>query len=390
MTYQNCYYITERKPEDAHLKNATNKARADVETTFRNLGMQEIKIDIAFQGDNASIAASLKEHKATYDIWKKALKHLQKGDTLFVQVPAISHCIFLGKLFKSLRAKGIRVVLLIHDLEKLRFIESEDVPFKTRVRQQLDESSVLKSADMVIAHNKKMIEYLVSEGLDKDHLVSLEIFDYLMPEDFEVHKPYEADVAEYEKPLPRHAAEFGYEVPGTATAHSDLIIAGNLDSDKVGYLKDIGRVPNVKFQLYGVGYKDESANAVYNGSFLPEELCSHLHGNFGLVWDGTSVDTCAGNYGTYLKYNDPHKTSLYLVCGFPVVVWDQSAISGFVLQHGAGIAVSSLMDAGSAIAALTPGEYKALCENAAAVSKDLRTGHYLRTAVDECMTRLGK
>ena len=111
-------------------------------------------------------------------------------------------------------------------------------------------------------------------------------------------------------------------------------------------------------------------------------------GDFGLVWDGTSIDTCAGNYGTYLKYNDPHKTSLYLVCGFPVVVWEKSAISRFVLARGAGIAVASLLEAGDAIAALSPKEYEAMCKNAAAVSAELRSGSYLKRAVAECMKRL--
>ncbi len=361
--YNHCYYISERKAEDAHLKNATNKARADVEFTLSELGMEEIKIALEFQGDNASIAASLKEHRNTYHVWKKTLAHLGKGDLLVVQFPSISHCIFLGKLFRELRGRGVTVVLLIHDLEKLRFIEA-DVPFKTRVRQSLDESSVLKAADLVIAHNPVMIDYLAAEGVDREKLVSLDIFDYRMPADFEPHKPYE------------ETDDTNLDAPG-----ADLIIAGNLDSDKVGYLKDIGRVPGVRFQLYGVGYKDENANAVYP---------AYLHGNFGLVWDGTSVDTCAGNYGTYLKYNDPHKTSLYLMCGFPVVVWDKSAISKFVLEHGAGIVVSSLLEAGDAIRSLDPNEYEQMCKNAAAVSADLRSGHYLKTAVAECMKRLGR
>ncbi len=187
--YKNCYYVSERKAEDAHLKNATNKARADVEFTLAELGMKEVKIALEFQGDNASIAASLKEHWNTYKVWKKTLAHLGKGDLLVVQFPSISHCIFLGKLFKELRGRGVTVVLLIHDLEKLRFIEAE-VPFKTRVRQSLDESSVLKAADLVIAHNPVMIDYLVGEGVAREKLVSLDIFDYRMPADFEPHKPY--------------------------------------------------------------------------------------------------------------------------------------------------------------------------------------------------------
>lgn len=372
---RNCYYVTERRPEDAHLKNATNKARADVEATFRSLQMTEIKIDIAFRGENASIGASLKEHRETYGIWKDALSFLQKGDALFVQMPAISHCIYLGRLFSSLRKKGVKVILLIHDLEKLRFVEAEDVPFKTRVRQRLDETSVLKSADLIIAHNPKMAKYLEGEGIPAEKLVSLQIFDYLLPEDFAVHRPYSE--------VRRRGVDIAAQ-----PAVTDLIVAGNLDSDKVGYLKDIGSVSDIRFQLYGVGYKDDSANAVYNGSFLPDELPAYLHGNFGLVWDGTSVETCAGNYGTYLKYNNPHKLSLYLACGFPVVVWEQSAMAPFVAEHGVGLAVASLRDVGETVSLLTPEKYESMCKNAAVVGQDLRKGTYLTTAVEEALRRV--
>lgn len=62
---------------------------------------------------------------------------------------------------------------------------------------------------------------------------------------------------------------------------------------------------------------------IWHGSFKPEESPEHLQG----VWDGDSVDTCAGNTGAYLRYNNPHKTSLYLACGMPVIVWKEAAIA---------------------------------------------------------------
>ena len=55
--------------------------------------------------------------------------------------------------------------------------------------------------------------------------------------------------------------------------------------------------------------------------------------NFGLVWDGTSLDGCNGRYGEYLKFNNPHKTSLYLSCGIPVIIWKEAALADFVEEH---------------------------------------------------------
>lgn len=55
-------------------------------------------------------------------------------------------------------------------------------------------------------------------------------------------------------------------------------------------------------------------------SLAAEELPGALVQSFGLVWDGNSMDTCTGNYGSYLRINDPHKVSLYLSSGLPIIV----------------------------------------------------------------------
>jgi hypothetical protein len=37
---------------------------------------------------------------------------------------------------------------------------------------------------------------------------------------------------------------------------------------------------------------------------------AQLRAAFGLVWDGTSIHMCSGEYGFYVYNDNPHKSSL--------------------------------------------------------------------------------
>ena len=99
--------------------------------------------------------------------------------------------------------------------------------------------------------------------------------------------------------------------------------------------------------LYGINYDEQnitSLNVEYKGAFLPNEIPSKLEGSFGLVWDGDSTDGCNGASGDYIRYNNPHKLSLYISSCLPVIVWSQAAIADFVRQHNIGFCVDKLID----------------------------------------------
>ena len=199
-----------------------------------------------------------------------------------------------------------------------------------------------------------MKKVLVSQGVPADKMVILEIFDYLIP-NFE------------EKTAPQK--------------DQPIIVAGNLNPTKSGYLYNLPEQP--AYNLYGVGYDESRAlkNTSYFGSFMPDNLPTALEGSFGLVWDGDSSETCQGSYGNYLRFNNSHKASLYLASGFPVVVWKESALAHFILEKSCGIAVASLHDLEAALENLTEKEYADLSENARRIGKDLREGYYLRSAL---------
>lgn len=108
----------------------------------------------------------------------------------------------------------------------------------------------------------------------------------------------------------------------------------------------------------------------------------YLNQSFGLIWDGPSIETCEGTYGSYLKFNNPHKTSLYISSGLPVVIWRQAALADFVLQNKIGIVIDNLNQLDSALDSVSQQKYKEIKSNTLVIAERLRTGYYTKKAVD--------
>ena len=353
------YYLKERDALEHSRKNAGSKARNDVEAILEPLGFEPVDVVIPYKKVK-TVFGAVKTTFSNYRFWKKQVQDLGAGDRLLMQFPPRSHSALFPDLMRKLRRRGVTVTFLVHDLETMRYKDTSELPFMKRVRIYLEETRLIRTADYVICHNPKMKQYLVGQGLPEKSLIPLGIFDYLTAYD------PEAEGAHRDKDRERNR----------------VIIAGNLSPEKCVYLNDLGNVDGVRFHLYGVGYKDlGQENVTYMGSFLPDELVGELRGDFGLVWDGTSIETCSGNFGNYLHLNDPHKLSLYLTAGIPVVVWEEAAVADFVKAEHVGVTVRSLHDLGDVLAELSDDEYDTMRQNALRISRLTRSGHYLTTAV---------
>lgn len=247
--------------------------------------------------------------------------------------------LFLAKL------KKLKITLLVHDLDSLRSGTSK-------------EHDLIFYSERVISHNKKMKSYLISLGVEEDKISILEIFDYLV------------------------SSDCGYLEVNSSVSNPAIVIAGNLSKDKSGYI--YSWKPDVHCILYGVNFTPiNNENYDYRGVFDssdPSKMiddCHHLI--YGLVWDGVSVDTCSGYFGEYLRFNNPHKISLYLALGIPVIVWSESAMSDFVRENQCGICVESLTEIDSLIESKE--KYFAYAKNARIVSEKIRSGFYLAKAL---------
>ena len=346
------YYLKEEFLHDNNVKNAGNKARNDVEVILNKLGYSPLKVLVKDWYQMNVLNAQIHKYRAH----SKAFKFLNKNDEIVIQFPLLHHTLFLSNLLRKLKNKGVKVYFLIHDLETLRFVNDKTLPFRMKLRMKLTESDTFRNVTGIIAHNPIMKSVLVDKGVAEDKIVSLGIFDYLIP---------------------------NFQEKTGLSKNQPIIVAGNLAQEKAGYLYSLPAKP--AYNLYGVGF-DESralANETYFGSFLPDELPAALEGGFGLVWDGDSAETCSGVFGEYLRYNNSHKASLYLAAGFPVVVWEESALAHFVIDKQCGLVVSSLSDLKENLDTLSEEQYKEMLENAKQIGSKLRQGQYLRTALSK-------
>lgn len=96
--------------------------------------------------------------------------------------------------------------------------------------------------------------------------------------------------------------------------------------------------------------------------------------DWGLVWDGNSLETCDGRFGNYMKMVYPYKASLYLVSNRPIIVWNQCAIADFVTKNHIGITVSNLHEIYDAIHSLSDKDKEMMLENVKKWNKLIRTG----------------
>ena len=346
------YYLKDSFLSNEYEKNAGNKARNDVEAILVSEGYKGLELKV----ENWYKMNFFKAQQHKYRALKSVFDQLGSGDELLIQFPIIHHTFFISQLIKQAQNRGVKFYLVIHDVETLRHVGNSAVKLRHKVRNYFQEKAALTSVDGIIVHNDIMKNALTIQGVPSDKMVSLEIFDYLIP-NFE------------EKSIPQK--------------EEAIIIAGNLIPTKSGYLYNLPEQP--AYNLYGMGYDESRAlkNTTYFGSFMPDDLPNALQGSFGLVWDGDSSETCQGSFGNYLRINNSHKASLYLASGFPLVVWKESALAHFVLDKQCGIAVDSLHDLQKALDDLTYQDYMELSANARQVGVAIRSGDYLKTAISK-------
>ena len=368
------YYIAcETAFTDNEKRLASEKARDDItriltqggtDITFRELN---INFDTGRWMDHPALV-QIGEHLRAKREWDKKTRILSRGDVLLIQFPAVNHSLFLYQVLKSLKKRGVFLIAVLHDVEAIRGSKRRNKSLKNRLRKYYEEVLCLKYFDRLIVHNdcmRKMVGKAMSIPAEK--LIDREIFDYLGGEAWT---------------RPRDKSE-------------GVIIAGNLTPVKAGYVYSLPG--DVRWNLYGVNFAghalpgSEAAGSrlekgvVYYGSFPAEEIADELEGGFGLVWDGPSCESCEGVYGEYLRINNPHKTSLYLAAGIPVIIWKEAALAPFILAHECGLTVGSLSEIREAIRDMDEKTYRALRENAQAVGRLLSAGEYTKRAVGKAL-----
>ena len=328
---------------------ASNKARNDINEIARRQGYKSISISSHLFSNKVCF----KPIQKIYYIFslRKALRSLKNGCYLLIQIPFLnlanySHILILKYCIKH----NIKLICFIHDINDLRGGNSKDnQPFY----------ALLNYASSVISHNSKMSAYLENKGVAKEKIVNLDVFDYLL-NDY-------SEIGRFKK---------------------QIIIGGNLDRNKVKYIRDLNRIDGCEIVLYGPNYTEDcnSNNIIYKGTVNASDLPYRLNEGFGLVWDGDSIESCTGSFGEYLKYNNPHKLSMYIASGLPVVIWDQAAEATFVKVNGIGLTVNSLLDLKEVFNSIDEIQYNEYTSNIKVVQSRIVSGYYANKALNKAFS----
>lgn len=341
---------------------ASRKAHGDTTATFAALGALPVEGSALFDATSGiwvvrEIEKNINQWYATY---RNFLSCNSITDSLvFIQYPSylMKRPLFIS-ILKELRQHNNKVVMFIHDINCLRLSDA-----KTFQKGARAEKSLFDLADAMVVHSPQMAAAIEERIGVKKPTVCLEYFDYLS--NITVGQPKDLRSVK-------------------------LIFAGNLK--KSLFIRELGNLPvNEDFcvYLYGVKYpyKNDNPYIQYKGMFNADDYSS-IEGNWGLVWDGDSIETCQGNIGNYLRINAPFKFSLYLAANRPVVVWRQSAMAQYVEKYHLGICIDSLSEIPQAIAQLTDAELSEIMRNVTAASDAVRHGVKLKAAIEQAIKLL--
>ena len=325
-----------------NLTSAGNKAKTDNEDTLVEMGAINLGLPRTIR--NSKILAFFLDLIGIF----RACILLQKDDVLFLQYPVKKYFSFLCHVAQL---KGAHTVSLIHDLGSFR-------RKKLTIQKEINR---LSNSDYIIASNEKMKGWLKEHGLQKP-VGALGLFDYRSA-----------------SPCQEKATERG---------QIKVVYAGALSMKKNSFLVKQSQTLS-SWQLLVCGNKEglqglqDNPQITYQGFVPSEEFIKHVDADFGLVWDGGSLDGCSGEYGQYLKWNSPHKVSFYLRAGLPLIIWKEAAVAPIIEKAGAGITIGSLEELDDILKALTLEDYQKIKAKTVIMAKRLNEGYFLHQALEE-------
>ena len=292
--------------------------------------------------------SSSRIQKLFQGIWKiKKLIKAHPAEQYVIQYPLYSIFI-IENVIKNIRkyTPNAQVILLIHDIEALR-LRVDDTKY---IRKEM---AVFNSVDSIIVHTDNMEKKLTKMGVTTEMVVQ-GLFDYLNPQRMYTNE--------------KQIGKISY--------------AGNLE--KSAFLKKIN-LEKIHLEVFGTPKPttELGRNVNYQGAYPADELPKYLNADYGLVWDGTSLESSEGVFGDYTKYNSPHKASLYISSGLPVIVWKKAGIASIIEKNNLGLVVDNINDLDQIISNITKKQYSAMKKSVIEYGKRIREGKNLIDALEK-------
>ncbi len=326
------------------VESSGNKAKTDNEDTLVSLGAVNLGLKRSYHKSKISTF-----FLDLMGIMKYSLT-VRPNDIIVLQYPVKKYFTFICIVAKM---RGAKTISLIHDLGS----------FRRKKLTVAEEIKRLSFSDYVIASNEKMKEWLSNHGFSNE-LGALGLFDY------------------------RSSSE-------SPTDHTSfpcrrVVYAGALAMRKNSFILDMSSIIQ-SYQLHIYGNRDglngikDSRDIIFHGFSPADDFIESVDADFGLVWDGDSLDSCTGSFGAYLQYNSPHKVSFYLRAGLPIIIWRKAAVADIVQKEGIGICIDSIDELNTILPNITDEQMQRMRDNVKRVSDRLKNGYYLSTAINKAI-----
>jgi hypothetical protein len=296
----------------------SGKAREDLDVVAEELGYQVLE-------------------ESQFDDWKNQIR---PDDIVLFPFPnkkgSEAGDLFMIKTILSFSAK---IITLAYNVDYLRYPDAD--------RASIIEA--LENSHVVISMTEKMAEQLKQDGVTTPPITTLGLFDYLLDKTKKTPANYKKEIIFAGSP---------YKVPYAANWTNKTPL-------KVYSRREEFPEPN-------------NGNLSYGGYFPPEQLPFEIKDGFGLIFD---ADSDTGTFAEYQTMNTPHKASLFLNAGVPILVNRRAAVANIILGLQAGIAIDSVDDIDDVIKSLSKEEYDFMAKNALMASPLIANGYFYRKAI---------
>lgn len=243
------------------------------------------------------------------------------------------------KFVETVKERGAHYTIGIIDSEYIRYPKTHRSEFEEIGKELL----LFKEAEALLVHGQNMKMYLRGEGVSHP-MIHRGPFDYLSSLT---------------------------EVKLTNNLQRKICFVGN--PKKSDFLQNW----NYKTSIMGFFPKEVQNFVTHN-----VEIMGHKNfferiprDRFGIFWESGL------NYQEYSKYTMPHKCSLYLALGMPIIAWKESNIATLIEKEGLGIIVESLDEIDQKLKSLSEQELIDMKKRVNKFSYRIRSGFYTKNAL---------
>ncbi|KRM71162.1 hypothetical protein [Lacticaseibacillus brantae] len=271
------------------------------------------------------------------------------GDIVVIQHPAWIGAKFDTFFIDQMNKRGALPILWIHDIDSWRFDHMKTA--------EKNSTEYFNKAAAIIVHGQAMADRLHDEGVNVP-LILQPFNDYL--DDDHSWDKYESNINSF---------------------HRSVVMAGNLLKSQALLLNWDLETPVIAFGATTPQFREQlnqMSKVTFAGGFGQWELANRLPHAFGLAWDSNMAGSY---YEDYTHYNHPHKVSLYLSHGLPVIVSKASGVAPVIEANHLGFAIDDIHEIDQVIRETPDDVIADILDSTARVGRLLRDGWFTTNAL---------